>query len=221
MISVEKVSKRYSTPKGWGNWVLQDVNFEIPAGRSVGVIGLNGAGKTTLLRMIGGIDQPSKGVISASSRVSWPLGTTGGLQGSLSGRQNSRFVCRLFGQDSDMAERLAFILDFSELGPAFDEPIKNYSSGMKARLRFAMSLAFNFDVYLVDELISVGDAAFKKKSANAFRELAGRSSVIMASHDDRTLLSFCQSGIWLSEGRAHWFDDIRDALKTYRGSLQA
>jgi capsular polysaccharide transport system ATP-binding protein len=220
MIQIEDVSKRYRTPKGWGKWVLNEINLTIEKGRSVGLIGLNGQGKSTLLRLIAGIDHPSKGFIKSNCRVSWPLGSVGGISGSLTGRQNTTFVCRLFGREADMKDRIAFVKNFAELGQEFDEPIKNYSSGMKAKLRFAMSLAFDFDVYLVDELISVGDAVFKKKSANAFKELAGSSSVIMASHDDRTLLSYCQSGIWLSDGKAHWFDDIREALKTYRGSLK-
>jgi capsular polysaccharide transport system ATP-binding protein len=220
MIQIENVSKRYRTPKGWGKWVLEDINLTIERGRSVGLIGLNGQGKSTLIRLIAGIDQPSKGAIKSDCRISWPLGAVGGISGSLTGRQNTTFVCRLFGRETEIKDRIAFVRDFAELGPQFDEPVKDYSTGMKAKLRFAMSLAFDFDVYLVDELISVGDAVFRKKSAKAFKELAGRSSVIMASHDDKILLSYCQSGIWISEGKAHWFDDIRDALKTYRGSLK-
>lgn len=221
MIVLKDVWKRYRTEHGHGKWVLHSVTLDIPGRCNVGLIGQNGAGKSTLLRLIGGIDQPSRGIVERRCRASWPLGLTGGLQGSLTGRQNAKFVCRLFGEESQMQEKLAFISDFSELGAAFDEPIKTYSSGMGARLRFSLSLAFDFDVYLVDELTAVGDAAFKKKSKMAFEKLAGRAGLIMASHDERGLQEFCQAGIWLHQGQARWFDDIGDAIASYKQSRAA
>lgn len=221
MIVLEDVHKRYRTEHGMGRWVLSGINLSIPSQCNVGLIGANGAGKSTLLSLIGGIDQPTRGRVERRCRVSWPLGLAGGLQGSMSGRQNAKFVCRLFGHDADMAERLAFIQDFSELGEAFDEPIKRYSSGMGARLRFALSMAFDFEVYLVDELTSVGDAAFRKKAREAFEQLAGRAGLIMVSHDEKTLLQFCKAGILLQGGHAHWYDDIRDALSLYKKSIAA
>lgn len=220
MIDVRDVFKRYRTTHGYGKWVLSGVNLHIPTSCNVGLIGANGAGKSTLLRLIGGIDQPSKGTVTRTCRVSWPLGLSGGLQGSLTGRQNARFVCRLFGHESDMADRLAFIQDFAELGVAFDEPVKTYSTGMGARLRFALSLAFSFDVYLVDELTAVGDAAFKLKSRQAFRDMASRSGLIMVSHDEKSLMEYCQAGIWLNQGQAHWFEDIQDAFANYKESIK-
>jgi len=219
MIIVDNVHKRYHTDRGPGPWVLQGVNFAIPRNISVGLIGANGAGKSTLLRIIGGVDRPNKGHVERHCRVSWPMGFGGGLQGSLTGRQNAKFVCRLHGHESDIPERIAFIEDFAEIGDAIDEPVKTYSSGMRSRLHFGMSLAFDFDVYISDEVTSTGDAAFKNKAANAFKKLTDRASLIMVSHGESTLRQFCQAGIWIHEGKAHWFDQVDDALKAYKSAL--
>lgn len=218
MIILDDVHKRYQTDHGPGKWVLQGVSFTIPPKLNVGLVGSNGAGKSTLLRLIGGVDTPNRGRIERNCRVSWPMGFGGGLQGSLTGRQNAKFVCRIHGHEKDIPERLAAIQDFSELGAAFDEPVKTYSSGMKSRLQFGLSLAFDFDVYISDEVTATGDAAFRDKAAAAFKKLADHASLIMVSHGEGTLRQFCTAGIWLHEGRAHWFDDINDALKEYKKS---
>ena len=218
MIIVDNVHKRYQTPHGVGHWVLRGVSCTIPPKLSVGLIGVNGAGKSTLLRIIGGVDQPNKGHVQRLCRVSWPMGS-GGLEPTLTGKQNAKFVCRVHGHEDDIPEKLAFIQDFAEIGKAFDAPVNTYSSGMRSRLQFAMSLAFNFDVYISDEITSTGDAAFRKKASNAFKNMADRSSVIMVSHAEPTLKDFCQSGIWLQHGKAHWFDKIDDALAAYKESL--
>lgn len=218
MIVVDDVYKRYQTDHGVGKWILQGASFTIPPKINVGLVGRNGAGKSTLLRIIGGVDQPTRGRVERRCRVSWPLGFGGGLQGSLTGRQNAKFICRIHGHEDDIPERLAFIQDFAEIGDSFDESIKTYSSGMQARLKFAISLAFDFDVYISDELTAVGDAAFKKKAKDAFEAMVGRAGLIMVSHGEGTLKEFCQAGIWLHEGQAYWFDEINDALKAYRDS---
>lgn len=219
MIIVDDVHKRYHTDHGPGKWVLQGVSFTIPPKTNVGLVGKNGAGKSTLLRIIGGVDHATRGDVKRLCRVSWPMGFGGGLQGSLTGRQNAKFVCRIHGHEDDIPERLAYIQDFAEIGEAFDEPIKTYSSGMKSRLQFALSLAFDFDVYISDEVTSTGDASFRNKAAAAFKNLADRAGLIMVSHGEGTLKQFCQAGIWLHEGQAHWFDNIDDALKAYKESL--
>ena len=219
MIIVQDVHKRYQTDHGPGKWVLQGVSFTIPQKLSVGIVGANGAGKSTLLRIVGGVDQPNKGQVERHCRVSWPMGFGGGLQGSLTGRQNAKFVCRIHGHEQDIPDRLAFIQDFAEIGDAFDEPIKTYSSGMKSRLQFGLSLAFDFDVYISDEVTSTGDAAFKAKAAAAFKKLADHAGLIMVSHSDGTLKQFCQAGIWIHNGQAHWFDQIDEALKAYKDSI--
>jgi capsular polysaccharide transport system ATP-binding protein len=219
MIIVNDVHKRYQTDHGPGKWVLQGVSFTIPPNLSVGMVGANGAGKSTLLRIVGGVDQPNKGHVQRLCRVSWPMGFGGGLQGSLTGRQNAKFVCRIHGHEQDIPDRLAFIQDFAEIGEAFDEPVKTYSSGMKSRLQFGLSLAFDFDFYISDEVTSTGDAAFKAKAAAAFKKLSDHASLIMVSHSDGTLKQFCQAGIWIHQGQAHWFDQIDDALKAYKDSI--
>lgn len=219
MIIVDNVHKRYQTEHGVGPWVLQGVSFTIPPKLSVGLIGGNGVGKSTLLRLIGGIDQPNKGRIERHCNVSWPMGYGGGLQGSLSGRQNAKFVCRIHGYEYDMAEKIEQIQSFAEIGEYFDQPVKTYSSGMKSRLQFGMSLAFDFDVYISDEVTAAGDAAFRQKAVNAFKRLSDHASLIMVSHSESTLKQFCTAGVWMSNGKAHWFDKIDDAILAYKNSL--
>lgn len=219
MIIVEDVYKRYLTVHGPGRWVLSGVSLTIPSNVNVGLIGRNGAGKSTLLRLIGGIDTPNRGRIERRCRVSWPMGVVGGLHTDLTGRQNAKFVCRMLGHENDLADRVAFIEDFAEIGEAFDEPVATYSSGMRARLKFGISLAFDFDIYISDEVTSAGDKAFQDKATKAFRNLADKSGLIMVSHSEGTLRQFCKAGIWLHEGRAHWFENIEDALKNYKESI--
>ena len=219
MIVADDLYKRYRTPTGMGKWVLQGLTFTIPPKTNVGIIGGNGAGKSTLLHILGGVDYPSKGRVERNCRMSWPMGYAGGMQGSLTGRQNARFVCRLHGHEDDIKDRVAFIEGFAEIGAAFDEPVRNYSSGMKSRLNFAMSLAFDFDVCISDEVTAAGDARMRQKAADAFKNLAQRSGLLMAAHSESTLKQFCQSGIFLNDGRAHWFDDIDEALKAYKDSI--
>lgn len=215
MIEVLDVHKRYQTDHGAGRWVLRGVNLRIPPRTNVGLLGRNGAGKTTLLRLIGGVDHPTRGQVRRNCRVSWPMGFGGGLQGTLTGRQNAKFIGRLHGHGSDIAELMDRIQSFAEIGSAFDEPVKTYSSGMKSRLQFALSLAFEFDLYISDEVTSTGDAAFRKKAADAFRGLVERAGLIMVSHSNSTLREFCSAGVWLHEGQARWFDRIDDAIRAY------
>lgn len=219
MIVVDNLYKRYKTERGVGRWVLQGVNLTIPARTNVGLIGGNGAGKSTLLRIIGGVDRPNKGSVQRHCRLSWPMGQ-GGLEPMLSGRQNAKFVCRLHGHTDDLEDRLRFIQDFSELGSYFDEQVTTYSSGMRSRLQFAMSMAFDFDIYISDEVTSAGDAGFRKKASDAFKTMTNRAGLIMVAHDESSLKQFCQSGIFLYQGQAHWFDDISDAFKAYKETLK-
>ncbi|WP_374327459.1 ABC transporter ATP-binding protein [Azonexus sp.] len=221
MILVDNVYKRYLTDHGPGPWILRGVSLNIPKNVSVGLIGQNGAGKSTLLRLIGGSDTPNRGRIVRNCRVSWPMGLVGGLHLDLTGRQNAKFVCRIFGHDKDMEEKISFIQDFAEIGRYFDEPVQTYSSGMRSRLKFGISLAFEFDVYISDEVTSAGDRSFKAKASAAFRNLMEKRSLIMVSHSDGTLREFCQAGIWLHQGQAHWFDDLEEALRNYHESIKS
>lgn len=219
MIIVDNIYKSYKTNNGKTKNVLSDVSFTIPPKVSVALVGANGAGKSTLLRIIGGIEKPNKGSIQRHCRVSWPMGFGGGLQQTLTGRQNAKFVCRIHGHEDDIPERLKYIQDFAGIGEAFDRPVKTYSAGMKSRLQFGLSLAFDFDVYISDEVTAVGDAAFKKKAAEAFKKVADHASILMVSHSESTLKQFCSAGIFIDQGKAHWFDQLDDALTAYKESM--
>lgn len=214
MIAIEHLYKRYHGPYG-GGWVLKDINITIPTNVSIGLIGRNGAGKSTLLRLIGGMDHPDRGVIKSDARISWPIGLSGGFKGSMTGRQNVKFVARIHGIKKNLHEFISKVEDFAELGHQFDKPVSTYSSGMRARLNFGLSLTFDFDVYLSDEATSVGDRSFKQKAKDAFQQRMNTSSIIMAAHSESILKDLCQSGVVLEKGNAVWFDSIHDAIGAY------
>jgi capsular polysaccharide transport system ATP-binding protein len=217
MIEVNSLSKRYYSHLG-SHQVFDNISFSIPKGVSVGVIGKNGAGKSTLLRLIAGMDSPDKGSITRNGRVSWPIGLTGGFQRSMTGRQNVKFIARIHGDHNEVNRIVHEVESFAEIGKGFDRPIKTYSAGMRARLAFGLSLAFDFDVYLSDEATSVGDAAFRKKATKAFKDRIGQSSIIMVSHGVGILKELCQAGLWIHEGKAFWFDDISEAISNYEAT---
>lgn len=219
MIEVRNLYKRYRNHY-CSDWVLRNVDFTVPRGVSVGLVGRNGAGKSTLLRLIGGMDFPDKGEIIRDCRISWPIGLNGGFQGSMTGRQNVKFVARIHGNGRSIDEVVRHVEEFAEIGGAFDEPVKTYSSGMRSRLAFGLSLAFNFDLYLSDEATAVGDKAFKEKAARAFKDRVGQASLIMVSHSEGILKELCQAGIWLNQGEAVWFDSVHDAINAYHQSLK-
>jgi len=216
MIRMENVTKFYASPKG-RKYVLRDVSLEFPSMCNIGILGRNGMGKSTLLRLLGGIDYPNRGHIHIDGSISWPMGLQGGVQGSLSGRDNARFVCRIFGDNEQEVERkIDFILEFSELGDYFDMPVKTYSNGMRARLSFATSMAFDFDIYLMDEITAVGDQRFKEKSRAALQEKKDKAKIIKVSHNMQELIRDCDVGIYLEDGNMHIFDDIEAAVAAYR-----
>ncbi|AEY02693.1 ABC transporter ATP-binding protein [Oceanimonas sp. GK1] len=216
MIAIQNLYKRYNNHDGTENhWVLKDINLTIPKNVSVGLLGRNGAGKSTLLRLIAGMDSPERGVVERHARVSWPIGLSGGFQSNMTGRQNVKFVARVHGGGLNVQRIIDYVEDFAEIGDAFDRPIRTYSSGMRARLNFGLSLAFNFDVYLSDEATAVGDRAFREKASKAFKDKVGQSSLIMVSHSEGILKDLCQAGIYLKNGQAQWYDDINDAIVAY------
>ncbi|GAA3528268.1 ABC transporter ATP-binding protein [Zobellella aerophila] len=216
MINIKNLYKRYHNHDGSiSDWVLKDINLTIPKGMSVGLLGRNGAGKSTLLRLIAGMDNPERGSVERQCRVSWPIGLSGGFQGSMTGRQNVKFVARVHGGGFNVQHIIDYVETFAELGEAFDQPIKTYSSGMRARLNFGLSLAFDFDVYLSDEATAVGDRNFRDKASQAFKDKIGTSSLIIVSHGEAILKELCQAGIYLKEGEASWYDDINQAIAAY------
>lgn len=216
MIRIEHLSKSYSTPKG-RHYVFNDLNIELPTGKSIAIIGRNGAGKSTLLRMIGGIDRPDSGKIVTDQSISWPVGLSGGFQGSLTGRENVKFVARLYSKKEELKEKIAFVEEFSELGKYFDMPIKTYSSGMRSRLGFGLSMAFKFDYYLVDEVTAVGDARFKQKCSELFKERHKESSFLMVSHSLGSLKEYCDIALFVGRNNVvSYHDDIDEAIDLYK-----
>jgi capsular polysaccharide transport system ATP-binding protein len=214
MIAMQHVTKSYPTNDGV-HVVLNDISATFEPRVSVGLVGKNGAGKSTLLRLLAGIEMPDVGTIERSVRISWPLGFSGGFNVSLSGEENCRFVARIYDEDIDRV--VGFAQEFSELGKYFYMPVKTYSSGMRGRLAFGLSMAVDFDVYLVDEITSVGDASFQAKSRKAFRERRDRSSLILVSHNMETIREHCDRGAVLQDGALTIYDTVDKAAKAYRG----
>ena len=214
MIVLDNVTKYYPTRFG-RHYVLRDVSVTLPAGCSIGILGKNGAGKSTLLRLLGGMDAPNRGTVTRHCRVSWPLALSGGFQGSMTGRENTRFLCRIHGL-SGSREIEEWVKEFSEIGQHFELPIKSYSSGMRSRFNFAASMAFDFDIYLTDEITSVGDARFKQKCIDTFNQKRQTASLIMVSHDMKNLRQQCDMGILLRNSTLEIFDDIDDAIRIYQ-----
>lgn len=212
MIECTNISKSY--PMGHGRKrVLKDVNLQIGAGEHIGFLGRNGAGKTTLIKLIGGVEYPTAGRVTRSMSVSWPLGFGGGFQGSLTGYDNARFIARIYGRD--YADIRDFVEDFTELGRQLKMPVKTYSSGMKARLAFALSLAIEFDCYLIDEVILVGDQNFQRKCHEELFEKRGDRALILASHYPDVIREYCNRALVLHEGHATIYDDVDQALDIY------
>ncbi|HEB5648162.1 TPA: ABC transporter ATP-binding protein [Mannheimia haemolytica] len=212
MISIRNVSKQYRTNNGWKT-ILKDINFELKKGEKVGILGRNGAGKSTLIRLMSGVEPPSTGTIERQMSISWPLAFSGAFQGSLTGMDNLRFVSRIYGADFDYVK--SFTEEFSELGEYLYEPVKNYSSGMKARLAFALSLSIEFDCYLIDEVIAVGDARFAAKCKYELSEKRKDRSLILVSHSPASIKEYCDSAMVLEEGIMYTFDSIDNAYNFY------
>ncbi|MDF7826604.1 ABC transporter ATP-binding protein [Pontiellaceae bacterium B12227] len=192
------------------------LSFRFEQGRNIGVMGPNGAGKSTLLRLLSGAELPDRGQIRRNVRVSWPLGFAGGFNGSMTGLENVRFVSRIYGQNTEYV--INYVEDFSELGKSMRLPIKTYSSGMKARLAFGLSMAIDFDCYLIDEITAVGDANFRRKSKTALEQKLDHSRIIMVSHSQETIKSYCDCGLLLTHEGLTYHDDVESLLSAYKAS---
>lgn len=199
------------------HYVLKDASLLVPDNVNVGILGRNGAGKSTLLRLLGGIDFPNSGRIVSDKSFSWPMGLSGGFQPTMTGRQNVRFVCRVYGQSPEaIEEHVAEVEAFAEIGEYFDLPVKSYSNGMRGRVGFGLSLVFDFDYLLIDETLSVGDMHFQSKAKAALRAKMQRSNFLMVSHGLNTLEDMCDAGIVVSDGTITYYDDISDAIEEYK-----
>jgi len=212
MIEFRNITKAYKTKSG-KNVILNNVSFKFPEKRNIGVLGVNGAGKSTLLRLIAGSEFPDKGKIIRTGRYSWPLGFTGSFHASLTGIENLRFACRIYGADINAVTE--YVKDFSELGDYIYEPIQTYSSGMRSRLAFALSMAIDFEVYLVDEIMGVGDQGFQKKCRSAFAYKRQRSSIIMVSHSMQTIRDYSDVALLLTGNSLEIYEDVEQAINTY------
>lgn len=212
MITLEAVTKYYKTA-GQRRFILRQQSIHFVSGYSYGLLGVNGAGKSTTMRLLAGAELPNSGKITRSGRISWPLGFSNGFNTLLSGRENLKFVSRAYGEDPKRVYH--FVSEFAEIGQYINEPIKTYSSGMMARFAFGLSMAIDFDCYLVDEITAVGDASFQKRCQLAFEARRSTADVIMISHSMDTIKNYCDKAIVLIDGNLILFDDVEGAISTY------
>jgi len=212
MIHLDRIFKFYRT-EGFVKIVLDHVSTVFEPGRSYGLLGVNGAGKSTTLRLIAGNELPNAGRIRRSVRVSWPLGFAGGFHPLMTGRENVKFVSRVYG--ADCRKTLDFVEDFSELGDYMDVQFRTYSSGMMGRLAFGVSMAIEFDCYLIDEITAVGDARFAARCQQAFEQRRKNADVIIASHSMGTIKDYCDRGAVLVDGQMIMFSSVDSAIETY------
>jgi capsular polysaccharide transport system ATP-binding protein len=209
MIELRNICKSYEGKHGTAH-ILKGINLTVNRGEKFGILGRNGAGKSTLFRVMGRIEQPTSGEIIQTMSLSWPLAFAGGFQGALTGYDNLRFVSRIYGVKFE--DRVDFVREFTELGRYLAEPVRIYSSGMRARLAFALSMAVEFDCYLIDEVTAVGDARFQEKCQTELFERRSDRALIMISHMPEYLRLHCERGGVVVDGRLHEFDSIDDAI---------
>ena len=212
MISAINISKEYRL-EGRIHRAVSGLSFTVGRGEKLAVLGRNGAGKSTLIRLLGRVELPTNGKIEQSMSVSWPLALRGGFQGSLTGNDNMRFIARIYNKSFD--DIRAYVEDFAELGKYLSEPLRIYSIGMRARFAFALSLAIDFDCYLIDEVLAAGDQRFQRRSHEELFEKRADRSMILASHIGEIVKSYCSRALVLHHGRGNLFDDIDSALKVY------
>ncbi|NPT47759.1 ATP-binding cassette domain-containing protein [Paraburkholderia sp. 1N] len=213
MIVLDQVTKFYPTRNG-KRLILDDVNIRVEKGERIGILGRNGSGKSTLLRLLSGAEKPSYGKVTRRMNVSWPLAFGGAFQSSLTGLDNLRFICRIYGVPFD--EKVAFVEEFTELGVYLREPVKRYSSGMRARLSFALSLAIDFDCYLIDEIIAVGDSRFHEKCHYELFERRADRAYVVVSHDPSLVERFCRRAAVMKSGKLSEFNSIGEAYSFYQ-----
>jgi len=216
MIHFENLQKSFWTRDG-PKHVARNINITFPSGVSVALLGRNGAGKSTMMQMIGGSVKPDSGAINITGSMSWPVGFAGSFHRDLTGRQNVRFIARVYGVDTQ--ELVGFVEDFAELASHFDLPVRSYSSGMKSRLAFGVSIGIPFDTYLVDEVTSVGDASFRQKSRLVFEERMRNAGSVVVTHSMREVRLLCTAGAVLEDGILTYFDNVEDAIAQHYANM--
>ena len=216
MIKLENISKSYQL-KNRKHVVLSNINLTIRKGETIALLGRNGAGKSTLLRIIGGIEYPDSGKVYKNCSISWPVGMGGVFQGSLSGRENVIFACKLFFGDNKpmLKSKIKYVEDFAEIGEHFDKPIKSYSNGMRMRVAFGLSMAFDFDFFLLDEIASVGDQSFRNKCKEILHRKLNKASFIMVDHN-LFGLKLCNKAFVLERGKILEFKNVDDGIEFYK-----
>lgn len=212
MIRLLNVSKYYDTRFG-STKVFEGVNVTVEPGERIGILGRNGAGKSTMIRLVSGAERPTSGRIERDMSVSWPLAFGGAFQGTLTGIDNLRFICRIYGIQPE--DKIPFVADFSELGIYLREPVRTYSSGMRARLAFAISMVIEFDCFLIDEIVSVGDARFHEKCNHELFEKRGDRAMIIVSHDPGYIRAHCSRAAVIAGGRLHVAQSLDEAFDFY------
>lgn len=213
MIILDDISKGFWINGVFRN-IISNVSFEFPTKGTVGLLGKNGAGKSTLLQIIAGTMRPTSGRVHKLGTISWPIGNANSFHKDMTGAQNTRFLARAYGIDSD--DLVAFVEDFAEIGEHFHMPLRSYSSGMRSRLAFGVAMGIPFDMYLIDEVTAVGDATFKAKSREALRARTASAGAIMISHSMSDMRNFCSSGIVMHNGKLQYFADIEHAILKYQ-----
>lgn len=216
MIRFENLTKSFWV-NGHRQVVIDNLDIELPTGKSLALLGRNGAGKSTLMQIIAGNLRPDSGRVVSDGTISWPIGFAGAFHNDLTGAQNTRFIARVYGVDTDAL--MAFVRDFAELGAHFTMPVRTYSSGMRSRLTFGLSMGVEFDTYLVDEVTGAGDAAFRAKSRALFRERIKTASAIMVNHNLGELRDYCDAAIVLERGKLQYFDDLDEAIDTHQSNM--
>ena len=220
MLELVNLTKYFPTPMG-RHYVFRDLNFKFPEDASIGLMGRNGAGKSTLMRIIAGVEVPNRGYVRTDRTMSWRVGLAGGFQGSLSSRDNVRFVCRLFSASpEETREKVRYVEEFAEIGKFFDLPMKTLSSGMRSRVTFGLSLAFEFDYYLIDEGMAAGDPIFRKKAQEAFKAHVAKGKLILVSHNPKDIQNLCDVVVILEDGRATLHNDVKQGLELYQNMQQ-
>jgi capsular polysaccharide transport system ATP-binding protein len=218
MVRLDQISKRYPVSGGM-HTVLDNISFSLSRGQRFGIVGRNGSGKSTLIRLLSGSELPTSGTVERRMSVSWPLAFTGAFQGSLTGLDNLRFLARVYGVEAEQIR--GFVEDFAELGKYFREPVKTYSSGMQARLAFGLSLAIEFDCFLIDEVIAVGDARFQQKCRDELFERRRDRAFVIVSHDPALISTYCDQAAVLHGGRLEMFADVEQALTYYGAGINS